>query len=361
MLLLGNYTRIPHLMLMISRRDSCSFEHILHLLSYTLMLLLYSCITPPPLDEEEENEETRQLEAEARKELEDDGCPACYPPDLDIPLQNLHSELQAIVTYWQCRSRDRDTVLRSQVADWRRFRLGQLWARAYFRNKPYSRFVGEVCERRRKYNLGGDVRLLMDPKQQSRLENWMEYQDYHLIRFEELEKEQVKSKQRLNSARSDTNTAGSEHTAQNIANLECFLYLCGQDLEQEKVLLHWIEQQRQAMTVEYPTPPPQEDRDNQVTRSSAGDDRMEPTPRSTTEEGRSLRQLRPRRVPKAKCVGDVSSKPLTGTQNRGVGQTQPPNRARSKRWLAAQRLRPALKNSMTRSGRISKPPLRWAP
>ncbi|GAB1311977.1 hypothetical protein MFIFM68171_02187 [Madurella fahalii] len=36
-------------------------------------------ITPPP-DEEEDDEESRLLEAQARQDLESDGCPPCYPP-----------------------------------------------------------------------------------------------------------------------------------------------------------------------------------------------------------------------------------------------------------------------------------------
>jgi hypothetical protein len=45
------------------------------------MLWQYRDLTPP-IDSEEELEEARVLEFQARKELEDDGCPPCYPPDL---------------------------------------------------------------------------------------------------------------------------------------------------------------------------------------------------------------------------------------------------------------------------------------
>ncbi|MCJ1464627.1 hypothetical protein MMC07_003240 [Pseudocyphellaria aurata] len=387
------------------------------------------CITPPPLEGEEAIEEFRQEEAEARKLLEDDGCPACYPPDLDIPLQNLPSEFganlptdfgaknlpsefEAIVAHWQSRAGTLDAILCSQAADWRSFRLGQRWARANYRNKPFSRFIGPVCERRRKYNLCGDVRLLMDPTQQSQLENWMEYQDYHLVRFEKFEKEQDKTKQQLNSARKLVNDT---NTARDITTFERRLDFGERNLEQQKVLLRWIEQQRQAMIVEHPQPPLQEDNDNQVPRSevlSARDDPMresetstvssqvrvtrarsrkrdtriqklelsefgqpnqdsiavphttthqEPPPRSSMEEGRHLRRICPLRVPKASCFGDVGFKALARTQNRGSTQIQPPKRARSTHCSTAQRPRPAFKIKMTRSGRISKPPLRWAP
>lgn len=52
----------------------------------------------PPLDEEE-NKEPRVLEAQARKELENEGCPPCYPPDLAIPLHSTPEKYQVIIRY----------------------------------------------------------------------------------------------------------------------------------------------------------------------------------------------------------------------------------------------------------------------
>jgi hypothetical protein len=78
--------------------------------------------------------------------------------------------------------------------------------------------------------------------------------------------------------------------------------------------------------------------------------------RRETKEETPLRQLRPQRVSKAKRFSDASVK-SSGTQPRGAGQTRSPNRARSKRRPAPQRPQPAYENAMTRSGRISKPPV----
>ncbi len=43
---------------------------------------------PTPLgpNEEEQLIEDRYIEILARQDLEADGCPPCYPPDLEIPL-----------------------------------------------------------------------------------------------------------------------------------------------------------------------------------------------------------------------------------------------------------------------------------
>ena len=53
----------------------------------------------PPLDEDGEDEESRVLEAQARKDLENEGCPPSYPPDLNIPLRNPPEKYEAIISY----------------------------------------------------------------------------------------------------------------------------------------------------------------------------------------------------------------------------------------------------------------------
>ena len=58
----------------------------------------HRCMTPP-LDKEDENEESRILEGQAREELESERCPPCYPPYLDVPLQQIPNEYRPIVSY----------------------------------------------------------------------------------------------------------------------------------------------------------------------------------------------------------------------------------------------------------------------
>ncbi|KAL9632970.1 MAG: hypothetical protein Q9164_004983, partial [Protoblastenia rupestris] len=67
-------------------------------------------ITPPP-DEEKDGKESRLLEAQARKDLESDGCPACYSSHLDVPVRNPPEEYRPIVGYWQSFSSTGDVVL----------------------------------------------------------------------------------------------------------------------------------------------------------------------------------------------------------------------------------------------------------
>ncbi len=40
----------------------------------------------PPLDDEVEDNESREMEAEARKTMKTEGCPPCYSAYLEVPL-----------------------------------------------------------------------------------------------------------------------------------------------------------------------------------------------------------------------------------------------------------------------------------
>jgi hypothetical protein len=95
--------------------------------------------------------------------------------------------------------------------------VSQPRARGRHRNKPFSKFVDEVRERWRRHKVGGDVHLLLDPEQQSRLENWMEFQDYHLKRLEQFEKKQDELKKKLDDAQKEaegTGTLGFDRAAE---------------------------------------------------------------------------------------------------------------------------------------------------
>jgi hypothetical protein len=53
----------------------------------------------PPLDNKVEDNESREIEAKARKTLETEACPPCYPTYLEIPLQKPPEKYQAIISY----------------------------------------------------------------------------------------------------------------------------------------------------------------------------------------------------------------------------------------------------------------------
>ena len=150
------------------------------------------------------NEEGRQLEAKARKELEDAGCPSCYSPEFDIilrnDLQNIPQKYRAIVEYWLSLLWFDNVILCAQASDWRKFRGDQL-SRCRYRSKCFDDFVGEIRERRRRHGLSGDVHLQPDSSQQHQLENWIEFADYHLKQLEWFEAKRDESKRKLDAAR----------------------------------------------------------------------------------------------------------------------------------------------------------------
>ncbi|KAJ2896231.1 uncharacterized protein MKZ38_005725 [Zalerion maritima] len=204
----------------------------------------------PPVDEDEKNEESRRLEAHARKELEDAGCPPCYPPDVDLTTRNVPQKFQAIVDYWLASLRTDDVVLCAQVSAYRKFLADQLQTRRRFRNKCFGKYEDEVRERRRRYCLLGDVHLLPDSRQQSRLQNWVEFQNYHLKILELLETEQDESQQKLDDARklaSDRSAPAPECAGGDAEALEHILERAKRSIGQRKVLLDWIEQWRQTV------------------------------------------------------------------------------------------------------------------
>ena len=68
-----------------------------------------------------------------------------------------------------------------------------------------------------------------------------------------------------------------------------------------------------------------------------------------------LRQLRPQKVFKAKRFNDANAKSAAASRRRAVGQKRPLN-AQSPR-----RPHPALRVITTRTGRVSRPPVKWVP
>ncbi|KAI0426211.1 hypothetical protein F5Y09DRAFT_345941 [Xylaria sp. FL1042] len=188
----------------------------------------------PPLDEEEEREISRQLENEARRKLEAEGCPPCYPPDVDIhSSEELPDSCRAIVDYWLSFTCGEDVPLCYQLRAWSKFR-------AYQRRKRVRSFEDSergACQRRQKYGSDDNVRLTIDLDQQSPLDRWIEYHDYQLEHLERLEKEDDRLRKELAESRSADDMDALQHI---IGHSE-------KHIERHMVLLDWIEKERQLM------------------------------------------------------------------------------------------------------------------
>ena len=202
------------------------------------------------------------FEAQARQDLESDGCPPCYPPHLDVPVRNPPEEYRQIIDYWQSFSSTDDVVLCAQMSDWRKIRLAQRRLRYRYRNKSFSIFVDEVRGRRRAHNLDDNLHLLLDRQQQSRQQqsrqqNWIEFQDYHLKLHEWQEKQRDGLQKELDNTQNqagNTDMEGTDHAAQQERAIHQSLEYAERTLRWHEVILCWIEQCRLAMDPLPPTP-----------------------------------------------------------------------------------------------------------
>ena len=257
--------------------------------------------------------------------------------------------------------------------------------------------------------MGGDVRLQSDPGQQSRLENWLEFQDYHLQNHERLEAKRDDRREALDVARKKAegeDAAGVECEAEG-PDFQYLLETAEKKLQSHENLLRWIEQERLAMAAAQ-APSVEGDHDDQnsaikAVRISAKSNcrkkrlkahkvlgevrKSKPEPRKrktqrqkrkapeaqaaiedsrppllssvsrnpdsrenkplTTKKKTALSQIRPQRVSKDNRFADISAKPLAATSLRRVRPKRAPDRARSQQ--------------VTKSGRVSRRPKLFVP
>lgn len=284
----------------------------------------------PPLDEEAENKESRLLETEARAILERQGCPPCYPPCLEVPLRNVPDKYQAIVSYWQSLPGTGDVVLRAQLFDWQAFHAFQSRNRRKNQHERLDRYVEEVRELRRKYNIRGKVVLRSNTTQQSPLENWIEFQYYHLRIHEQLETERDDMRGKRDKARKEAENMASVDLTWAVFCYERRSETSERKLQTHKILLHWIEQKRALM-----------DAGHSATVQDHGDglDAVSKCVKAICTRSRQKRR------------------PKTPTNSR-ISKARPGKRNVQRQGRAALESKPQVR---TRYGRISKPPVRWMP
>ncbi|KAL8936359.1 MAG: hypothetical protein Q9211_004226 [Gyalolechia sp. 1 TL-2023] len=203
--------------------------------------------TSPP-DLEAEMERDRLLEELARKRLEQDGCPPCYPANPSFLLQDPPQSHSGIIAYWKAFPTSEGGVLCAQWEDWHIFRKFQERSRLYFaQKKSFSQFTDAVRDRRQRHHLPEDVDPQPDPGQQSRQETWVEFQNYHLHMQEQLENERQVETDNLHTAQISKDEAPSEyeHATSCLNGHRVRLESATQRMElHERLLLPWIEQRR---------------------------------------------------------------------------------------------------------------------
>ena len=96
--------------------------------------------------------------------------------------------------------------------------------RKYLHRHPFTDFIDIVKERRRRHNLlEVDVHLYIDPEQQSRIETWLEFQNYHLHLHEYFERDVRTEEKRLEFTRKklyDPNKSEAAWAARNCETLK---------------------------------------------------------------------------------------------------------------------------------------------
>ena len=186
-----------------------------------------------------------ELETQSREALLDAGCPPCYPPDLEFPLQEVPEKYE-IISYWQSLSGTGLVVLTAQLSDWRKSCDFQKRNRQYYiAQDRFPEFGDRVRDRRRRHGLEGGVCLLPNPEEQSRLQNWIEFQNYHLNLHEDEEKKTKDERDKLDAARKRLVTSREA-----MGILEGGVKYSESKLEEHRKMLGWIEQQRKEMVAE---------------------------------------------------------------------------------------------------------------
>ncbi|KAK0825351.1 hypothetical protein LTR03_017465 [Friedmanniomyces endolithicus] len=340
-------------------------------------------ITPPPLIGEERDEESGLLEAQARQDLESEGCAPCYPARLEVPVRHPPEKYRQIIEYWQSLRSTDDVRLQ----------------REYYRKKPFGLLEAEIRERRQRNGLDDDVQLLPDTRQQSRQQDWIEFQDFHLEFWERKTKDRQELRDQLEEARKiagDRGAEGSGRAARDVIGIPQVLEYADSILRWHDVLLQWIERQRVAMDLRPPTPVEQSSGDQDT---SVFHPRREPSnslaavvdfPKSTPEstkpvskdttlkfpnsprqipkrrktkprrtKEKALAQYSPHRVAKANRLAITRTELRAGTQRSAARQS----RVQVKRHhpLSTEGSLPTRRSIMTRYGRTSREPERWVP
>ncbi|KAJ4293400.1 hypothetical protein N0V90_008683 [Kalmusia sp. IMI 367209] len=223
-----------------------------------------SNITPPPSSPQPAMEDRRirklHLEFEARTLLLADGCRPCYaqedlvwPPELRDEYHDYFDDVDGkIVSYWESLSNGPRTglVLQRQLEDWKQFRFFQRKQRC---EKDIIQLESEINSIRVTHQLEGKV-CLSEPRKQSSLTTWMEFQCYHLIIYEQLKSDVeywkdevrkfVKEKEEVPYPhRSEEDTINYQIAYNGEDHADCKLYQARQHVKWHPVMRSWIADQ----------------------------------------------------------------------------------------------------------------------
>lgn len=145
--------------------------------------------------------------------------------------------------------------LRVQLSDWEDFRDYQKRVRRfYLQRKTLGDFEEQVRDRRRRHNLEEHVSLCPEVENQTRSQNMIEFQNYHLDRYERLKDVITTDRSALVAARKALETDASEDTEAEVEDLQWKVEDGESKVQRYEKLLRWIEQQRITISIEQASP-----------------------------------------------------------------------------------------------------------
>lgn len=148
-------------------------------------------------------------EKEAYETLIQDGGQPSHPIELKLSSVEKLGKYKDIISYWKVFHDCEDAPFFTQLDDWKSFRKWQDTIRAHHESQnSFADYPREVNEVRRRHNLEGNADIRLDYDQQSGLDNWMEYQHFHLDHCENLEEPLNKAKGELDAAKKEVYEAG---------------------------------------------------------------------------------------------------------------------------------------------------------
>lgn len=131
-------------------------------------------------------------------------------------------------------------ALCSQRWYWNEFRAWQVRVRLLFPDRPFSDYVDEVRDRRRRHGLTGGAPYPLEDTKRQLLRNWIEFQDYNLQLQERWQNARDETKKELEDARANP--------PRDVPTLEYSLGVNESYLEESGVPLRWSEEQRLVIT-----------------------------------------------------------------------------------------------------------------
>ena len=328
--------------------------------------------TPPPLSEEEERKIYNQQEEESHKLLTEEGCPPCHPCDASCHPSNFSfhprderfsrqeypEQYRKILAFFDTESLWGAGPLAMQSTDWCEFRDWQSRVR-HCDMQRFTKFTEVLRERRRRCNLPEDVCPRFQLKEQTRQENWVEFQDYHLRRDEVLEMNvEIESKCLDAATKKLPVAAGSDLDR---AEHDRFVYTQRLDFatkqleSHKKFLLPWIERERIKMATAQSTTAEETNGTQKTSNPSASNSVLNSVRSAISERDsgkRSLQSQQPELSARsAKPTSDFRTSHSNTTQLRNLSkkQTRKPRASRSQNFT---------EQYVTKRGRTSKRPQR---